>query len=77
MVSINALGRFADASVAKRKASNSAAARSVGSFSSETSTEQPHLHAHSLFTIFSAANSLKLGNWLVPNKISLLVQDMK
>ena len=69
---MNALGRLAERSVARRRSSNSCAARTVGNVAKPFGVSQPQLaHVQASFVIFSAAISLKLGNWLVPRRTSL------
>ena len=72
IVSINAFGRLPEASVSRRNASNSLAARSKFSVGTSFSQVCPPPQQQVASTGFlSPAFSLKLGNWLVPSNTSL------
>ena len=75
IVSMNAFGRFPECSVSRRSASNSLAARAVSNLANDASSScgwslPPHPHTCSNGAL-SPACSVKLGYWLVPNRISL------
>ena len=72
IVSMNAFGRLPEASVSRRNASNSLAARSntkVSTSFSQVWASPPQQHFASI-GCFSPAFSLKFGNWLVPSSTS-------